>query len=220
MTSPRALLLTLAGFIVWGSAVLALYGLLSLGCRLGWESVAFGATTVQRIVLTGAFAVHLLALAGLTWWTYRRWRTEDDAATSGGRFFVISVSFYASAAALGATIFNFAAIFWLTPCETHQAAHLTTCRQSVWSYNQSRLAAAPVSQLIGWDLGGGIISESGGYFPVRKLFERTRKAQAMRLARRGIGNAGPVAIMRIEARDIDDTATGRSQARTFSPRGW
>lgn len=42
---------------------------------------------------------------------------------------------------------------------------------------------------------------------VRTLWGRTREAQAMRLATNGVGNAGPDAIMRIEARDIEAATT-------------
>jgi SpoVK/Ycf46/Vps4 family AAA+-type ATPase len=46
---------------------------------------------------------------------------------------------------------------------------------------------------------------------VRTLWERTREAQAMRLATRGVGSAGRDAIMRIEAQDIEAAETDRAK---------
>jgi len=52
---------------------------------------------------------------------------------------------------------------------------------------------------------------------VRTLWERTRESQAMRLARRGIGNSGPDAIMRIEARDIEMAAADPAERHGVAP---
>lgn len=46
---------------------------------------------------------------------------------------------------------------------------------------------------------------------VRTLWERTREAQAMRLATQGVGSAGRDAIMRIEPRDIEAAETDRAK---------
>lgn len=52
---------------------------------------------------------------------------------------------------------------------------------------------------------GGDRAESfGNARAVRTFWERTREAQAMRLARTGIGSAGRDVIMRVEASDIDE----------------
>lgn len=114
MTSARHLLLPIAGFALWGAAFIVLYAVLSLGCRLDWESAELFGITLQRAVLVSIFAAHLLALAGLTWWTRRR--RARIGGEGAGHAFLVSVGFYAGLAALAATAFNFAAIFWLTPC--------------------------------------------------------------------------------------------------------
>jgi stage V sporulation protein K len=46
---------------------------------------------------------------------------------------------------------------------------------------------------------------------VRTFWERTREAQALRLARKGVGSAGRDAIMRIEAWDIETAADRRAK---------
>lgn len=39
---PGKLLLLVAGFLLWSSAFVVLYGLQGLGCRLGWDAVGLG----------------------------------------------------------------------------------------------------------------------------------------------------------------------------------
>lgn len=137
MTSPRQLLLPVAGFLLWGSAFLMLYGVLSLGCRLGWEEITLGAgISLQRSVLAAIFALHLLLIAGLIVWIgRRRQRLPSQPAASDAAGFLLSVGFYAALAALAATAFNFAAIFWLTSCDTQQAQYrltpVATCSTSL-----------------------------------------------------------------------------------------
>lgn len=53
---------------------------------------------------------------------------------------------------------------------------------------------------------------------VRTLWERTREAQAMRLATRGVGSAGRDAIMRIEVMDIE-TAAADADRRLGAQQG-
>ena len=55
---PGKLLLLVAGFLLWSSAFVVLYGLQGLGCRLGWDEAALlGPVSLNRAVLLAACAV-------------------------------------------------------------------------------------------------------------------------------------------------------------------
>ncbi|UEM01338.1 hypothetical protein JL101_015105 [Skermanella rosea] len=56
---PGKLLLLVAGFLLWSSAFVVLYGLQGLGCRLGWDAVGLGPVSLNRGALLAAWAVHL-----------------------------------------------------------------------------------------------------------------------------------------------------------------
>ena len=57
---PHPLMLP-AGFLVWGSSFVVLYGLASIGCGLGWQDAAIGPISLLRLVLVAAWALHLAA---------------------------------------------------------------------------------------------------------------------------------------------------------------
>ncbi|MDT8356221.1 hypothetical protein, partial [Roseomonas mucosa] len=61
----RSGLLLLGGFAVWGSAFLALYGGVSLGCAWGWEEASLGPFSLLRGVLLLILTAHLLVLTVL-----------------------------------------------------------------------------------------------------------------------------------------------------------
>lgn len=62
---PGLLLALLGGFLLWQSALLALYALHAIGCEAGWTRIAAGPLALQRLVLLGAWAIHLAGLAAL-----------------------------------------------------------------------------------------------------------------------------------------------------------
>ncbi|MGP9822811.1 hypothetical protein ACTZWW_22520 [Salinarimonas sp. NSM] len=62
---PAGLIGLVAGFLVWSSAFLVLYGLHALGCAWGWEARAVGPTSALRLVLVLAWALHVALLAAL-----------------------------------------------------------------------------------------------------------------------------------------------------------
>lgn len=61
---------------------------------------------------------------------------------------------------------------------------------------------------------GGDQKSFGNARDIRTLWERTREAQAMRLARKGVGGAGRDAIMTIRAEDIEAAADTRQGVGT------
>lgn len=76
---PRDLLLLIAGFGLWGSAFVGIYGTQALGCHLGWEDVDLGPVTLNRIALLAIWAVHL-CLIGLLAAALARRRASADAS--------------------------------------------------------------------------------------------------------------------------------------------
>ena len=106
---PRSLLLLGAGFAIWASAFVALYAMLSVGCRFGWHEVTLeraGGLSLQRLQLVAIFLVHLAAGVALVA-LLRRWRD---------RGFLYPLAYVAAIAALSASVFSFGAVFFLPTC--------------------------------------------------------------------------------------------------------
>ena len=55
----------IAGFAIWSSAFVLLYGFIGLACEYGWDNVPLGPLSLSRMVMLGIFIVHLTALAFL-----------------------------------------------------------------------------------------------------------------------------------------------------------
>ncbi|WP_249691023.1 hypothetical protein [Stappia sp. WLB 29] len=107
---PRSLLLLGAGFTVWAVAFVALYAMLSVGCRFGWHEVALdmaGGLSLQRLQLIAIFLVHLAAGAAVVV-VLRLWKD---------RGFLYPLAYFAAIAALGASVFSFAGVFFLSTCQ-------------------------------------------------------------------------------------------------------
>ena len=84
LARPRGLLGLVAGFLVWSSAFVVLYGLHALGCAWGWDARtagvgSLGSVTLLRLVLVGAWALHLALAAGLLLAARRLARARGDA---------------------------------------------------------------------------------------------------------------------------------------------
>ena len=60
-----SLILLVAGFVIWSSAFVALYGALSVGCAFGWDAVLFGPVSALRALLIALWLLHLAMLAML-----------------------------------------------------------------------------------------------------------------------------------------------------------
>ncbi|TRO90546.1 hypothetical protein FKB34_14200 [Glycocaulis profundi] len=102
-----------AGFSVWASGFILLYGLHALGCRWGWEEAAFlGGISVNRAVLIGVYLAHIAAGAAL--WlplhaAAKRWPGE-------GGVFLKSASVLLTVAAVVSTIWIGAPVLFLAAC--------------------------------------------------------------------------------------------------------
>lgn len=105
--SGRALLGLGAGFAVWASAFVALYAMLSVGCRFGWEGVELlPGLSAQRAQLILLLALHLGVGAVLA----VRFRVPPHGP------FLWRLSYLAAVAALAASLFTFAGVLVLSSC--------------------------------------------------------------------------------------------------------
>ena len=112
---PASLLVLIGGFIVWSVAFVALYVLLSIGCRFGWDAMPAGPLSVQRLVLLATWAVHLVGLLAMLAWLRPmadRWRSEEGEL---GRFMALT-ALALTIAAIVATLWSFAGIVGLSTC--------------------------------------------------------------------------------------------------------
>ena len=107
------LLLPAAGFLVWAAAFVALYGALSVGCRLGLKNVdLYAGLSVQRLMLVLLTAVFLVVHAALV----LRLRTRNRRDGSDPALFLRHTAFVGSVAALAASAFTFMGVLGLTSC--------------------------------------------------------------------------------------------------------
>jgi hypothetical protein len=114
-SQPAMLLLLVAGFAIWSSSFIALYGVFSLGCALGWERVVFGPLSLNRLVLLLIWLLHIAAIVLLLFWTARRatlLRTENGSASD----FLLWAGWGAMVSALAATIWTGAPILLTSMC--------------------------------------------------------------------------------------------------------
>lgn len=97
-TRPIDLLWLVAGFLVWSSAFLTLYGLHAIGCASGWE---FG---TLRLALLAAWGVHVAVAGALVPLARRAARGARHAEDARGGGFVARAGVVLSVAAVVATL--------------------------------------------------------------------------------------------------------------------
>ena len=101
----RGLLMLGAGFAIWASAFVALYAMLTVGCRFGWHEISLAdGITLQRAQLIAILFVHLAAGAALV------------VILRDGATFLARTAYLAALAAWASTLFSFIAILVLSPC--------------------------------------------------------------------------------------------------------
>jgi hypothetical protein len=112
--SAANLLLLCAGLVIWSSAFVSLYAVLSIGCAFGWEAVALGPLSLQRAALIGIWLLHLAVIVGLGAWVRARRRrlTGEDGL---GRFFA-GTALWATLVAVAVTLVTYAPILGLSAC--------------------------------------------------------------------------------------------------------
>ncbi|MBA3623511.1 MAG: hypothetical protein M3496_07425 [Pseudomonadota bacterium] len=77
-----ALLWAMAGLIGWAAAFSLVYALHGIGCARGWDDIAAGPASLQRLVQVGAWLACLPPLAWLAWWLRRQRQGLADAVPS------------------------------------------------------------------------------------------------------------------------------------------
>jgi hypothetical protein len=103
----RALAMLAAGFTLWAAAFVALYAMLSVGCRFGWDEIIItGGVSLQRAQLVGLYLASVAAGVALALALRRR----------AGLSFLWRAAYGAALAALAATVFSFAGVFGLSAC--------------------------------------------------------------------------------------------------------
>ncbi|SFZ86287.1 hypothetical protein SAMN02983003_3467 [Devosia enhydra] len=113
MRAMRAGLMPLiAGFVLWSLGFVALYGLNAVGCAMGWHLLGSEPLTLQRLMLVLVLAATLAGVGALT----LAQRREVGRQTQGREGLILRAGYWASLAALGATLFTFAPVFALSTC--------------------------------------------------------------------------------------------------------
>ncbi|KTR03840.1 hypothetical protein NS365_16855 [Aureimonas ureilytica] len=106
-----SLILLVAGFVIWSSAFVVLYGALSVGCAFGWDTASLGPVSALRAVLIALWLAHLAALGAL-WWLCRMRAQKAGEADA----FLGWAALHATWAAVVVTIVNYGPILGLTLC--------------------------------------------------------------------------------------------------------
>jgi len=105
--SPYLLVWLGAGFAVWASALIAVYAVYSIGCAFAWPAA------LVRVGLGAALIVHIAVLAAI--WhqlAYRPIRAMDG----GTRDFLVTISLWATVAAIATTVLTLGPPLLLTTC--------------------------------------------------------------------------------------------------------
>ncbi|WP_191058902.1 hypothetical protein [Geminicoccus harenae] len=116
-TRPAILLVIALGYTLWGGALVALYGVLSLGCVFGWEEVMLGPLTLQRGLLLLLWLLSVLVIALLAWqtWGWLQAARADGQPPPLPRF-TLWLAAACSIAAAGATLFMGLPILGASAC--------------------------------------------------------------------------------------------------------
>jgi LytS/YehU family sensor histidine kinase len=88
--SARRLLLAVTGLIVWSSAFVTLYAVLSVGCAAGVHRLDLLGANALTVLLLAVFMAHLTGLGGLQWYSMTLWRARKDPTRSSGYLAVLT----------------------------------------------------------------------------------------------------------------------------------
>ena len=113
LKSGAGLAVAVAGLMIWGSAFVALYGILSIGCAFGWETRNLGPVDLLRGSLIAIWIVHLAMLGALFMWCRTRAHKAPSEENEG---FMTEVSFALAIVSLVITLINYAPILGLSAC--------------------------------------------------------------------------------------------------------
>ena len=97
-----------AGFVIWSSALVVLYAVHAIGCAFAWSAVPL------RLGLAAVILVHLAAQAGI--WHRLAARSSEVTDGRGTLGFLITVSLWATIAAITATVLTLGPPLLLAVC--------------------------------------------------------------------------------------------------------
>lgn len=110
---PAAHILWLvAGFTVWSSGFVLVYGVHALGCRAGWTGMEIGPMTVQRAVLLAIWATHIAAGLAL----FAPLNALAGSWTGPAGDFLRRAAILVTLAAAGASVWTGAPLSFLAAC--------------------------------------------------------------------------------------------------------
>jgi hypothetical protein len=104
-----------AGFIAWSVAFVALYGLVSVGCLLGWQDVRWGPVSLLSALLAGLWIGAIAAAAFFVIASWRRMQAAGEEAVEASPFFR-KLETAANGAALVSTIWIGLPILMASQC--------------------------------------------------------------------------------------------------------
>ena len=105
--SPLLLLWLGSGFVVWASALVALYAVHAIGCAFAWPAGSL------RVGLGAVLLVHVAAIAAI--W-YQLANRPIGVTDGGTRDFLVNVSLWATVVAIAATVLTLGPPLLLTTC--------------------------------------------------------------------------------------------------------
>lgn len=109
----RVMIAPIAAFTLWAAAFVAIYAILSVGCRFGWEAIAVaGPLSFQRAVLVALFVLSVIAALAVIRCSGRRLSRSRAVP----RIFLERVGLLAGWAALVSTVVTFGPVFFLSSC--------------------------------------------------------------------------------------------------------
>jgi hypothetical protein len=112
---PGSLFGAAFGWIVWSSAFVTLYGLLSIGCVYGWNDARFGPVNLLSAMLALLWLAHLALLLWLAIDAFRT-RPGEGEDRSGARSLLGFASRVGYVAAFVGTLWLGFPILLLQPC--------------------------------------------------------------------------------------------------------
>ena len=112
--SSATVLLTIAGFAIWGVSCNVLYGTVSLGCELGWQRVDIGPASLQRVLLIALWMLHLALHVWLIAWLRKSFAEGSEPPRT--ERFVQNVAVAGAWFGLAATTVTGGLVVFLSPC--------------------------------------------------------------------------------------------------------
>ena len=116
MRSGFGLLLAIAGLVVWSSAFVALYAIVSLGCVYGWHRPELAGVRLLTALLALVWLAHLATLVWLQWYGLSRWRLLRRAGETGPALYLAALTGLIAAVSLVGTVYLGTPILLLPPC--------------------------------------------------------------------------------------------------------